>query len=129
MPEFTVPEQPGQRCRVTFPLLAAHGTQDCASVYFELRVGDFLGTHTDSAEEILYIVEGDVEVTVGEETGTLSKGHLALVPKLMPHNVRNIGTETAKVLGFFGGANNVVSVFDNVWQPSASNRVDTSEIV
>lgn len=126
--EFSVQRNPGQRCKATFPLFAAHGTKDSATVYFELRAGDFLGTHTDSAEELLYIVEGDVEVTVGEETGNLSKGQLAVVPKLVPHSVKNIGNGTAKVLGFFGGANNVVSVFEEVWQPIESNMVDTSKM-
>jgi quercetin dioxygenase-like cupin family protein len=127
--EFSVHTKPGQRCKATFPLFAAHGTNDSATVYFELRSGDFLGTHTDSAEELLYIVEGEVEVSVGEEAGMLSKGQLAVVPKLMPHSVKNIGNETAKVLGFFGGANNVVSIFEEVWQPIGSNMVDTSKMV
>jgi quercetin dioxygenase-like cupin family protein len=126
--EFSVQSKPGQRCKATFPLFAAHGTKDSATVYFELRAGDFLGTHTDSAEELLYIVDGEVEVTVGEETGSLSKGQLAVVPKLVPHSVKNIGASTAKVLGFFGGANNVVSVFDEVWLPIESNMVDTSKM-
>lgn len=127
--EFSVPTRPRQRCKATFPLFAAHGTKESATVYFELNTGDFLGTHTDSAEELLYIVDGDVEVTVGEETGKLSKGQLAVVPKLVPHSVKNIGSITAKVLGFFGGANNVVSIFEEVWQPIESNMVDTSQMV
>lgn len=127
--EFSVPHNPGQRCKATFPLFAAHGTKDSATVYFELRAGEFLGNHTDSAEELLYIVDGDVEVTVGDETSKLSKGQLAVVPKLIPHSVKNIGHNTAKVLGFFGGANNVISIFDEVWQPIESHMVDTSKMV
>ncbi len=127
--EFSVQQNPGQRCKATFPLFAAHGTKESATVYFELYPGDFLGTHTDSAEELLYIVDGDVEITVGNEIGRLSKGHLAVVPKLIPHSVKNIGSNTAKVLGFFGGANNVVSIFEEIWQPIESNMVDTSKMM
>lgn len=125
--EFTAQNKKGQRCRATFPMLGAHGTRDSATVYFELAPGDELGTHTDSAEELLLIYEGDVEVTVGQESGRLSKGQLALVPKMVPHNLKNTGNSTVKVLGFFGGVNNIVSVFDEVWHPIGSNMVDTSQ--
>lgn len=125
--EFTAQNKKGQRCRATFPMLGAHGTKDSATVYFELAPGDELGTHTDSAEELLLIYEGDVEVTVGQESGRLSRGQLALVPKMVPHNLKNTGNSTVKVLGFFGGANNIVSVFDEVWHPIGSNMVDTSQ--
>ena len=124
--EFTAKTRARQRCRATFPLLGAHGTVDTATVYFELAPGDELGSHTDSAEELLLIYSGEAEVTVGNETSKLSKGQLAVVPKLVPHNLRNKGSETVKVLGFFGGANNIVSVFEDVWMPIGSNVVSTS---
>lgn len=124
--DFQAQNTPGQRCRATFPLLGAHGSVDLATVYFELAPGDELGMHTDSAEELLHIIEGEAEVTVGDETGILSGGQLALVPKLAPHNLRNTGNTTVKVLGFFGGANNIESVFEDVWLPIGSNVVNTS---
>jgi quercetin dioxygenase-like cupin family protein len=34
-------------------------------VYFELEPGKELGAHTDSAEEIVYIIDGTVEATIG----------------------------------------------------------------
>lgn len=124
--EFIAKEKPGQRCRATFPLLGAHGTKDSATVYFELDPGEELGTHTDSAEELLIILEGDIEATVGAEKAILSKGQLAVVPKMEPHNFRNVGEGKAKVLGFFGGANNIVATFGQTWWPTGSNQVDTA---
>lgn len=124
--EFVAKNNPGQRCKATFPMLGANGTQNTATVYVELDPGEELGTHTDSAEEILLILEGKVDATVGNESGQASKGSLVLVPKMIPHNFRNIGKDKAKVLGFFGGANNIVATFDNVWSPTESNMVDTS---
>lgn len=124
--EFTADSNPGQRCKATFPLLGAHGSQDSASVYFEIDAGEELGSHTDSAEEVLLILEGTVEATVGKESAIATKGQLVLVPKMVPHNVKNVGTEPAKVLGFFGGANNIVSTFDHAWMPIGANRVDTA---
>lgn len=124
--EFVARENPGQRCRATFPLLGAHGTKDSATVYFELDPGEELGTHTDSAEELLIILEGDIEATVGTEKATISRHQLVVVPKMAPHNFRNVGKGKARVLGFFGGANNIVATFDQTWWPTGSNRVDTA---
>lgn len=125
--EFTVERNPNQKCRATFPLLGAHGTEKSATVYIELEPGKKLGRHTDSAEELLLILEGDVEVSVGEEKGRLSKGEIAVAPEMVPHDLRNIGEGTAKILGFFGGANNIVATFDETWLPTNSNIVDTAK--
>lgn len=47
---------------------------------------------------------------------------------MVPHNFKNIGNDKVKVLGFFGGANNIVATFENTWLPLESNMVDTSLI-
>jgi quercetin dioxygenase-like cupin family protein len=127
--EFAAKENPSQRTKATFPMFAPHGTESSATVYFELEPGTELGRHTDSAEELLLIMEGSVEAEVGEEKGIASKGDLLLVPKMVPHNFRNTGKNKAKVLGFFGGAKNIVATFDNSWLPAESNVVDTSMLV
>ena len=124
--EFTAKDNPGQRCRATFPLLAAHGSKQSALVFIELDPDEELGAHTDSAEELLLVMEGAIEATVGNETASALKGELVLVPKMVPHNFRNTGSGKAKVLGFFGGANNIVATFENTWLPAESNVVDTS---
>jgi hypothetical protein len=42
------------RVRATFPINKWAGSADSAVVYFEIKPGDRLAEHTDSAEEILY---------------------------------------------------------------------------
>jgi quercetin dioxygenase-like cupin family protein len=126
--EFTAPGNQGQRCKATFPLLGMHGTKNSATVYFELDPNEQLGTHTDSAEEIILVLEGSVQATVGDEKQTATKGHLVLIPKMLPHNLENIGSKPAKILGFFGGANHIVATFEQVWEPTGSNMVDTSTL-
>jgi len=127
--EFTAKDHEGQHCYSTFPMFGAHGTKNTATVYFELDPGDELGRHTDSAEELLIILEGDLEAEVGGETSPVSKGDIALVPEMVPHNIINRGKTKAKVLGVFGGANNIVATFENTWLPVNTNVVDTSELV
>jgi mannose-6-phosphate isomerase-like protein (cupin superfamily) len=75
-----------------------------------------LGRHTDSAEEILYIVDGTGEAIVGDERAALEPGTLAVVPELVPHAVYNTGDTTLKVIGYFSAAE-VEHVFDEPVQP------------
>lgn len=124
--EFTGKDDSKQHCRATFPLLGAHGSKQLATVYFEIAPGDNLGRHTDSAEELLVILEGHLQVTIGNDKTEAKKGEIALVPEMVPHDFKNIGTNTAKVLGVFGGVNNVVATFEKEWLPTYSNVVDTT---
>ena len=86
-------------------------------VYFEVEPGHRLGTHTDSAEEILLFLGGEAEVSVGEEQGQVSAGEMALVPAMVPHSMRNVGDETLRVVGFFSSST-VMSTFDQPVVPT-----------
>lgn len=94
---------------VAFPIHSATGAAACATVWMEIAPRGRVAEHTDSAEELLYVVAGEVEATVGDETGTLRAGDLALVPAMAPHSLRNEAGEDARVLGFFAGSTNVAT--------------------
>jgi len=96
--------------RYAFPLHETVGTTGTAAVLFELDPGGVLPAHTDSAEETLVVLRGECEATVGDETGRLRAGQVAVVPASMPHGVRNVGDDTLRVLGFFA-APTVLSYF------------------
>ncbi len=113
-----------RRMRVDFPISSVAGAASTAVVYFELEPGEHTGMHTDSAEEIVLILSGRAEATVGDERGELSAGGLGLVPALVPHDVRNIGEETVRVVGFFSSGT-VVSVFDDPLMPAGKRVVGT----
>jgi quercetin dioxygenase-like cupin family protein len=104
------------RAAAAFPINRYAGSEDSAVVYFELKAGTRLPRHTDSAEEILYIVAGEAEAEVGEERGRVQAGDLAVIPAMVPHGVRNTGDETLKVVGFFSEAE-VVSTFEEPLEP------------
>jgi len=126
--EFTGKENALQHCKATFPLIGAHGSRQLATVYFEIEPGKHLGRHTDSAEELLVILDGKVTASVGDAETSAAAGQIILVPKMVPHNIVNTGNTTARVLGVFGGANNIVATFDKEWLPLHSNTVDTSQL-
>ena len=100
-------QEMGGGLSVTFPFSSATGAADTAAVYQVYEPGGVLPEHTDSAEEWLLVLEGTVEATVGDETGILEAGQLALVPAIVPHSARNIGDGPARILGFFGASTNV----------------------
>src|SRR4051794_10104408 len=106
-----IASDPRAQVRVEFPISNDTGAEASSVVYFEIAPGDRLASHTDSAEEILYIVAGEAEATVGDEVGRVSAGDLALVPAMAPHALRNVGDEIVRVVGFFAGET-VTSTFE-----------------
>ena len=117
---------PTRECRATWAVHREAGAASTAVIYFELDPGRHLGRHTDSAEEILMVLEGTVEATIGEKRIRLDAGALAVVPAQVPHDVRAIGESTARVAGVFS-SNTIVSVFDGPWEPIQSRVVTTPE--
>jgi len=107
---------PRRRVRVAFPINRSTGAEHTAVVYFEVAPGDRLGTHTDSAEEILYIVAGEGEAEVGDERCRVRAGDLAVIPAMAPHGVVNTGDEPLKVVGFFCESE-ITSTFEVPLQP------------
>src|SRR5918998_968868 len=77
-------DDPNRKVTGNFALYSAAGTKSGAAVYFELEPGKELGAHTDSAEEIVYVVDGTIEATVGndddDDKDRLSRGELGVVP-------------------------------------------------
>lgn len=105
----------GPGFRVGFPLHSATGTASTATVLFELDPGAELPMHTDSAEELLVVVQGTAEARVGDEVGRLAKHDVALVPPMAPHGLRNIGEDVLRVFGTFSSSA-VVSTFERPFE-------------
>jgi mannose-6-phosphate isomerase-like protein (cupin superfamily) len=49
----------------------------------------------------VYLADGTVEIMIGKEKNKISRGELGVVPVMESHNFRNIGSNTAKIIGFF----------------------------
>jgi len=121
-------DDPNRKVAGNFALYSAAGTKSGAAVYFELEPGKELGAHTDSAEEIVYVIDGTVEATLGNnDKASLSAGELGVVPVMERHNFRNVGTNTAKDIGFFSSPN-VVSTFEKVFVPGDFREFDTTKL-
>ena len=115
---------PTMRFKIAVPFNAETGNKDSAVGYFEVEPGNALPTHTDSAEEVLLCLEGRVEVTLGNERSQMLAGEMALVPAMVPHALRNGGTETVRVVGFFSRVM-VESTFEQPLMPSGQRVFST----
>jgi quercetin dioxygenase-like cupin family protein len=120
-------QDPSERLRSAFALHKGMGSDDVSIVYFELEPGGAVSTHTDSAEEVVLVLEGTLRITLENEQGVLSTGEFALVPAMVPHSVRNAGTGRARAIGFFASAH-VISTFEHPLLPSALRVFDTDEL-
>ena len=126
--ELWYEDDPTMRVKANFPFFVGTGTKNTAVVYFELEPGHRLGTHTDSAEEILLVLEGTAEVSLEDEQGQLSTEEMAVVPAMVPHSLRNVGDKTARFVGFFS-SNVVVSTFDQPMMPFGQRVVGTPPVL
>ena len=110
--------------RAAWPVHRGTGSRSTAAVYFELDRGMRLGRHTDSGEEVLVVLAGEVDVIVGDERRRVAAGGLAVVPAEVPHDVVGAGDGTARVTGVFPSST-VVSVFDDEWAPYGTRVLGT----
>ena len=96
--------------------------EDLMMVCIELEPGNHLPTHRDSNEELLIATQGTVEATVGEETVEVSAGECVVVPEMAPHGMRNVGDETAHVLGVFPN-DELTATFEASMQPFGTAEI------
>lgn len=98
------------------------GSEELMIVCMEIQPGDHLPTHTDSNEELLLVTAGRVEASVGDETVELATGECAIVPEMVPHGLRSVGDEPARVIGFFPN-DELTSTFEKPLMPFGTNVV------
>ena len=114
--KFWQERDPAAGIKINFPVDAQVGAASTAAVYFELDTEQHIGTHTHSAEEILFVLEGEAEAVVGDEQARLAKEEMAVVPANAPHDLYNVGESTLRVVGFFSSAA-VVTIFEDPLAP------------
>lgn len=102
--------------RANFALFGGNGAEHSSLLYVELEPGKALGAHMDSPEETLLVLDGEVEMQIGQDRVRARRGQLAVVPPMVLHSVRNVGRGTARVVGFFPSPG-VVATFVEPVQP------------
>jgi quercetin dioxygenase-like cupin family protein len=59
-----------------------------------------IGRHVHSAKEVLLVLEGTAEVSVGDEQARLSAGAIALIPAGPPHEPLSVGSDTVRCVAY-----------------------------
>ena len=68
-------------------------------VEFLSQPGEGVGLHIhENEEELVYLLEGRIDVTLGEQSMTVETGACALLPRGIPHGFVNSGTSTSRLL-------------------------------
>ncbi len=117
--QFWVEDKPSHRVNLNMPLAGIPETESIGVIYVEQEPGDVAEMHTHDVDEILILLEGTSEVTVGDESSVFSAGGLVWIPKDVWHGFRNVGEDTLRAVGIFDGAK-VVSEFESVLMPIGS---------
>jgi quercetin dioxygenase-like cupin family protein len=99
------------------------GAESSGSSLLEVDPGCRLPRHTDSAEEVVVVVAGTASITVGEETSEVPAGGVALVPKCVPHEVRNAGDATLRFVAVYADTD-VTTTYEREVQPAGSREQD-----
>lgn len=76
--------------------------REIVQVLTEIPPGVESGWHTHPGEEVGYIIAGEVEMMVrGRATVILRAGDGFLIPPGTPHNARDVGAETGRMLSTY----------------------------
>jgi mannose-6-phosphate isomerase-like protein (cupin superfamily) len=95
------------------------GAQSSGSSVLEVGPGHRLPRHTDSAEEVIVVLEGVAEVTVGDERALVPAGGLVVVPRCLAHEVRNAGDVPLRFAAVYAEPD-VVTEYERDVQPDGS---------
>ncbi len=115
---------PSQRVRFAWAISGETGSAATSVAYVELPVGGAIPWHFDSANEIDYVLEGTVEWDLDGKREAYGPGTLMEIPAKQRHTLRNVGTETARLLIYVDSAKDVVT-FDERLMPIETSVVES----
>jgi quercetin dioxygenase-like cupin family protein len=71
-------------------LLSAVNTENLTIAYTDMKAGVEIPLHHHPEEAVDIILEGILEMQIGEKTGTLTHGMISIVPSNAPHKAKAI---------------------------------------
>jgi quercetin dioxygenase-like cupin family protein len=75
-------------------------SQNMTFGYYRVRAGASIHEHFHPNEEVWHVIEGELEVTIGDETRVAGAGCVAIVPPDVPHAVRARSDSRAIVVDY-----------------------------
>lgn len=86
---------PSERVRFTFVVNAETGSDRCAVAYAELAPGAAIPRHSDSANEFVVVLAGEVGVEIDDEPTTAAEGALVHFAAGVRHRSRRLGSPSS----------------------------------
>ena len=74
---------------------------DITLIIEEIAPGDRIPLHTHPISEVIVILEGSPEVTLGDATQVVGPGTVVFIPAGTPHATRNAGTSPIRIHAMF----------------------------
>jgi quercetin dioxygenase-like cupin family protein len=74
---------------------------DITLIVEEIAPGDRIPLHIHPLNEVIVVLEGDAEVTLGDETRKVGAGAVVFIPAGTPHSTRNATTSPVRVHAMF----------------------------
>jgi len=102
-------DQPVERRPAPLPTIqrrvsAATGSTQLTVLVNELDAGNQVGSHIHDVEEVLYVVTGQCQVAVDDETATLHAGDAVVIPADAFHGFGHFGLRPATVVAVLASA-------------------------
>jgi quercetin dioxygenase-like cupin family protein len=121
--DYAVGDDPTAQGRLALPLSAATGSPNTV-IYLEVDPGKRIPPHTHTADEVFVVLQGTGLVSAGDQQWEAAAGAIAVAPAFARHSWENTGSETLKLVGFFG-ANVLINEFDEPVAPFGVARFVT----
>lgn len=93
------------------------GAQDSTTIYFAVPPGKRLGRHTDTAEEVQFILAGSGDLLLDEGAKPVKAGDVVVLTEGTAHDLHNTGSEDLCVIGFFSAPQVQQHWSEEVWAP------------
>jgi mannose-6-phosphate isomerase-like protein (cupin superfamily) len=105
--------EPSLRMRANVPYWAQGAPETSTVAYTIMGPDTVVLPHKSNTEVLFLILEGSVEVQVGDERGVFSADDLLRIPVGVEYSVRNAG-ETARIVAFFASGETILTFRETV---------------
>ena len=77
------------------------GTTSSSMDLSTVGVGAGAPLHVHEADELIVVLEGTLEVRIGEEVQNVGPDHTLVIPPHVPHGFTSVGPGAARMIAFF----------------------------
>jgi quercetin dioxygenase-like cupin family protein len=84
-----------------FDVPADHGPQEVRMLGLNFAPGQTVPLHVHRGVEMAYVISGTIRFRLGDKTEVKHAGDSTLIPRGVPHEATNIGSDVARVASTF----------------------------